>query len=240
MATCSLGLGSPRCPDARDHLEGQAQREATTCTSPGCRILGEACVPGAASSREGLEPVAPEPARQPAGLVLKPQGPGTRGCVRPGSASSTSPPPSPGAQALLECRRRGGGAAWRLASRYKKLWHRPRAAVQDGCGFEGAAPRGLAQPPPSSAAQASASPLATAPRHSEVRGPSWRGPTSLHRGTERCAARQLCAWWPQGADSRGLGTGWGAQPWGNMGRCIGRAGPQTLGSSGLAVPRAVA
>lgn len=42
------------------------------------------------------------------------------------------------------------GGSRRLASCYKKLWRRRPWRLQEGCGFEGAAPRSLGQPPPGS------------------------------------------------------------------------------------------
>lgn len=44
------------------------------------------------------------------------------------------------------------GAAWRLASCYKRLWCRLPAAAQEPCGCERAAPGGLSQPPTGPAA----------------------------------------------------------------------------------------
>lgn len=109
------------------------------------------------------------------------------------------PPRSPGLlSALLECRRHGCGGqpgAWHLVIKSSGVdcsWR-----LQDGCGFEGAAPRGLGQPPMGSAAQASASsswPLC----HSILRSEGFPGenpsPSSGGEGIVKCDCRDLPEW----------------------------------------------
>lgn len=79
----------------------------------------------------------------------------------PAQAHPCLPSPSPRSpgecSALLECRRRGCGGqpgAWHLVIK-SLAW--TACGLQEGCGFEGATPRGLGQPPTDPTAQASAS-----------------------------------------------------------------------------------
>lgn len=115
VATCPLGLASPLRPDLRDPSGAQAQRDATSCMSPTCRILGVTRVPGTGCSREGLGPVAPELliglrpcARAPGAWHVWPrESPLGRERVRP--AVPRSPGPS-GMQAPWQ----GAAGAWHL------------------------------------------------------------------------------------------------------------------------------
>lgn len=192
------GTGFTACvPGSGTHLDGQAQLGATGCMSPNCCIHGVTPVPGAGSSKGGTRTGGPR------GFVLQPLGAWlwTRRfllkhmCVLP----SPPTPRSPGLlSALLECRRHGCGGqpgAWHLVIKSSGVdcsWW-----LQDGCGFEGAAPRGLGQPPMGSAAQASASPSWPL-CHSILRSEGFPGenppPFSGGEGIVKCDCRDLPEW----------------------------------------------
>ena len=138
-------------------LDGQAQLQATDHKSPDGWILRatHSCAhTGPSEGRTG--------AGWPVGSVLARPGAWhwwTLQC--PAQAHPCLPSPSPRSpgkcSALLECRRRGCGGqpgAWHLVIK-SLAW--TACGLQEGCGFEGATPRGLGQPPTDPTAQASAS-----------------------------------------------------------------------------------
>lgn len=215
------GTGATSCvPGAGTHLDGQAQLGATGCMSPNGCLCGVTRVPWSWSSKGRPGTGGPRACCWPAALVLWPQGPGSGHgdscsgtCVFYPRPHPPTPLGSPGLLlALLECRRRGCGGqpgAWHLVIKSSGVdcsWR-----LQDGCGFEGAAPRGLGQPPTGSAAQASASPswplCHSIPRSEGLPGES---PPPFSEG-EGIVRRDSCALGDcrDRVDSQGLGCGCG-------------------------------
>lgn len=141
-------------------LYGQAQLQATDHKSPDGWILRatHSCV----LCGWDWGRVAPEPARWHVGSVLERPGAWHSWTLQcPAQAHPCLPSPSPRSpgecSALLECRRRGCGGqpgAWHLVIK-SLAW--TACGLQEGCGFEGATPRGLGQPPTDPTAWASAS-----------------------------------------------------------------------------------
>lgn len=153
----------------------------------------------------------------------------------PGSGACTCWPPwSPALlPAPLECRRRGCGGqpgAWHLVIKSSGVDRSRR--LQGGCGFEGAAPRGLGHPPPGPAAPASASP--SWPLRSEVRGASWPEPTAPPEG-EGTAVRWAAAG-PCPGRLSGLRRGWGQGSPADTWQVQAGSASLQLSGLGLAVP----
>lgn len=119
------GTGFTACvPGSGTHLDGQAQLGATGCMSPNCCIHGVTPVPGAGSSKGGTRTGGPR------AFVLQPLGAWlwTRRfllrhmCVLPSPPTPQEPRLALGPSGMQAPWL--WGAAWRLASCYKKLWRR--------------------------------------------------------------------------------------------------------------------
>lgn len=183
-------------------LSAQTPCSARDCTPLAGWVLRATRAPAAGSSKVETVTGWPQLRVSLRASCLSARGPGTREHGRSQSGTSMSCPRSPNTppQAPRPALGLSGmqapwlwGAAWRLASCHKKLWCRLPAVVQEPCGFEGAAPRGLCRPPTGPAAGASASPLRLlCPRASRSEGLPDKSPPPFTGGELHCEA--WCCW----------------------------------------------